>query len=109
MDDRRGVPLREDLVAAVRGQPTGRGAGRHGGASTEDEPVPSPRGLFIALEGGEGAGKTTQARMLAIWLREQGFDVVTTREPGATKVGHAAARAAAGHRARRACRRGPRR
>ena len=51
--------------------------------------VTGPRdpGLFIALEGGEGAGKTTQARMLSIWLREQGFDVVTTREPGATKVG----------------------
>ncbi len=48
---------------------------------------PAHPGLFIALEGGEGAGKTTQARMLSIWLREQGFDVVTTREPGATKVG----------------------
>ena len=48
---------------------------------------PAHAGLFIALEGGEGAGKTTQARMLAIWLREQGFDVITTREPGATKVG----------------------
>ncbi|QVQ50943.1 dTMP kinase [Spiractinospora alimapuensis] len=44
-------------------------------------------GTFIALEGGEGAGKSTQARQLAIWLREEGFDVVTTREPGATKVG----------------------
>ena len=45
------------------------------------------RGWFITVEGPEGAGKTTQARMLAIWLREQGFDVITTREPGATKVG----------------------
>jgi dTMP kinase len=43
--------------------------------------------LFIAFEGGEGTGKTTQARLLAIWLREQGYDVVTTHEPGATKVG----------------------
>jgi dTMP kinase len=38
-------------------------------------------------KGGEGSGKTTQARMLAIWLRDQGHDVVQTREPGATKVG----------------------
>jgi dTMP kinase len=43
--------------------------------------------VFIALEGGEGAGKTTQTRLLAIWLRDQGYDVVTTREPGATKIG----------------------
>src|SRR5690606_17650386 len=48
------------------------------------EPLP---GLFVAFEGGEGSGKTTQARMLAIWLRDQGHDVVQTREPGATKVG----------------------
>ena len=44
-------------------------------------------GVFLALEGGEGAGKSTQARLLAIWLRDQGYDVVTTHEPGATKVG----------------------
>jgi dTMP kinase len=43
--------------------------------------------LLLALEGGEGAGKTTQARLLSIWLREQGFEVVKTEEPGATKVG----------------------
>ena len=43
--------------------------------------------MFLALEGGEGAGKSTQARLLAIWLRDQGYDVVTTHEPGATKVG----------------------
>ena len=46
-----------------------------------------PGGLFVAFEGGEGVGKTTQARLIAIWLREQGYDVVTTNEPGATKVG----------------------
>jgi dTMP kinase len=50
-------------------------------------PVPGHPGLFLAFEGGEGAGKTTQARLVAIWLREQGFEVVTTHEPGATKVG----------------------
>ncbi len=41
----------------------------------------------MAFEGGEGAGKSTQASLLSIWLREQGFDVVATHEPGATKIG----------------------
>ena len=84
MDDRKGVPLREDLVAAIRGEefrPVPGAAGVNGHA-----PAPPP-GLFIAFEGGEGTGKTTQARLIAIWLREQGFEVVTTHEPGATKVG----------------------
>jgi dTMP kinase len=41
-------------------------------------------GRFIALEGGEGAGKSTQARMLADALRARSIDVVSTREPGGT-------------------------
>jgi dTMP kinase len=88
MDDRRGLSLWADLVAAIRGEPPESGpASADEGDERDGEFRPAQAGLFIALEGGEGAGKTTQARMVAIWLREQGFDVITTREPGATKVG----------------------
>ncbi|WP_460418501.1 dTMP kinase [Pseudomonas sp. microsymbiont 2] len=43
-------------------------------------------GLFITLEGPEGAGKSTNREYLAARLREQGIDVVMTREPGGTPL-----------------------
>ncbi|MGB4777506.1 dTMP kinase [Microbacterium sp.] len=45
------------------------------------------RGLWVTFEGGDGSGKTTQATLLEIWLRNQGCSVVRTREPGGTEVG----------------------
>ena len=44
------------------------------------------RGMFITLEGGEGAGKSTLQTALADRLRESGYSVVATREPGGTKL-----------------------
>jgi len=110
MDDRQGVPLLADLGSSFRHDPASlngngrgngmrkrnaRGTSRHArgssnGSTYEEAIAASVRrypGVFLALEGGEGAGKSTQARLLAIWLRDQGYDVVTTHEPGATKVG----------------------
>ncbi|WP_327316894.1 dTMP kinase [Streptomyces sp. NBC_01235] len=74
VDDRSGVPLRQDLRDALLGG---------------DDPVQTSagHGFFIALEGGDGAGKSTQAEALAEWIRAKGHEVVLTREPGATPVG----------------------
>ncbi|MEU3982512.1 dTMP kinase [Streptomyces sp. NPDC026672] len=73
-DDRSGVPLRHDLRDALLGG---------------DDPAQTPAtsGFFIALEGGDGAGKSTQAEAVAEWIRAKGHEVVLTREPGATPVG----------------------
>jgi len=42
--------------------------------------------MFITLEGPEGSGKSSQLPILAEWLREQGYNVYTTREPGGTLI-----------------------
>ncbi|WP_460831159.1 dTMP kinase [Nocardioides hungaricus] len=44
-------------------------------------------GVFVCFEGGEGSGKSTQSRLLADWLEEQGYVAVLTFEPGDTEVG----------------------
>lgn len=44
-------------------------------------------GIFITLEGGEGAGKTTHLATVAQWFGARGYGVVTTREPGGTALG----------------------
>ncbi|GIM87055.1 dTMP kinase [Salinispora arenicola] len=75
MDDKKGVPVLADLWGSVRGRPL-----------TPAEPFVSA-GLFVVFEGGEGAGKSTQLALLAARLRDQGRDVVVTREPGATGIG----------------------
>lgn len=49
--------------------------------------VYADRGLFLCFEGGEGGGKSTQAKLLAQWLTESGREVLLTHEPGATDVG----------------------
>lgn len=44
-------------------------------------------GVFLCLDGPDGGGKTTQATLLAEWLRTRGFDVVACRDPGGTALG----------------------
>ncbi|GAA2063138.1 hypothetical protein GCM10009801_06790 [Streptomyces albiaxialis] len=72
-DDRQGVSLRRDLREAFGG----------------GQPVQAPAatGFFIALEGGDGAGKSTQVETLAEWIRGKGHEVVVTKEPGSTPIG----------------------
>jgi len=71
MDDRKGTSLVTDL--------------RHCFSGTLG--VYAATGCFVALEGGEGAGKSTQARKLEQWLRAEGYDVLLTHEPGDTAIG----------------------
>ncbi|MGJ9412730.1 dTMP kinase [Aeromicrobium sp. CF4.19] len=50
-------------------------------------PLFTDSGVFVALEGGEGGGKSTQSTLLVDWLHDQGHAVLATREPGGTGVG----------------------
>lgn len=45
--------------------------------------------MFLTLDGVDHSGKTTQLALVAAWLREQGHDVVTCRDPGSTRLGDA--------------------
>ncbi len=50
-------------------------------------PVTRTNAAFIALDGLDGTGKSTQQRLLCEWLRQQGHDVVACRDPGTTPLG----------------------
>jgi dTMP kinase len=74
MKDRPNVSLWSDILSALQGE-----LGAITGAPTQ--------GIFIAFEGGEGTGKSTQSQLLAKWLEQEGETVVLSREPGGTDLG----------------------
>lgn len=74
MDDGRPVPLLADVLTALRRDTTARRRLAGGG-------------VFIAFEGGEGAGKSTQVKRLQEWLTNEGLVARSTFEPGATPSG----------------------
>ena len=74
MRDRPTVSLWSDVVAALQGE-----LGAITGAPA--------KGTFIAFEGGEGTGKSTQSKLLAKWLEQEGETVLLSREPGGTELG----------------------
>lgn len=45
------------------------------------------RGIFLSIDGGDGVGKSTQIDLFCQWLRGQGYDLVTCRDPGSTPLG----------------------
>jgi len=74
MKDRPTVSFFSDVMSALRGEL---------GAITDQ----SHTGVFIAFEGGEGSGKSTQTVLLKKYLESIGEQVLTTREPGGTELG----------------------
>ncbi len=84
MRDRPNVPLWSDISNALKGE-----LGGITGAPTV--------GTFIAFEGGEGTGKSTQSKMLKKWLEDRGETVVLSREPGGTDLGQGLRKILLGH------------
>jgi dTMP kinase len=74
MKDRPNVSLWSDVLSALQGE-----LGAITGQITQ--------GIFIAFEGGEGTGKSTQSKLLARWLEQEGETVLLSREPGGTELG----------------------
>ena len=74
MKDRPNVSIWSDIANAIKGE-----LGSITGART--------KGIFIAFEGGEGSGKSTQSKLLKKWLEEEGEEVLLSREPGGTEMG----------------------
>jgi dTMP kinase len=74
MKDRPGVSFWSDVKNALRGEL----------GSITSTPT---HGIFIAFEGGEGSGKSTQAKLLKGWFEEEGKTVTLTREPGGSTLG----------------------
>ena len=74
MKDRPNVSIWSDISNAIKGE-----LGSITGAQT--------KGIFIAFEGGEGSGKSTQSKLLKKWLEEEGEEVLLSREPGGTEMG----------------------
>jgi len=84
MKDRPNVSLWSDIVNAFRGEL---------GSITGDPTA----GIFIAFEGGEGTGKSTQSRLLKEWLEQEGESVLLSREPGGTDLGQGLRKILLGH------------
>jgi dTMP kinase len=84
MKDRPNVSLWSDISNALKGE-----LGSITGTPTT--------GVFIAFEGGEGTGKSTQSKMLKKWLEQEGEDVVLSREPGGTDLGQGLRKILLGH------------
>jgi dTMP kinase len=84
MRDRPNVSLWSDIANALKGE-----LGGITGAPTA--------GTFIAFEGGEGTGKSTQSKMLKEWLEARGENVVLSREPGGTDLGQGLRKILLGH------------
>lgn len=85
MDDHEGRSFLSDLTGALHGADAG--TDRPDPLALTGAGVLTERGCFVAFEGGEGAGKSTQARRLQAWLEAEGYAVLLTHEPGDTEVG----------------------